>query len=1095
MAVERQPLSETRGRAGPLVHVTLDHPIRKCLSTYARGTQQEIDILVSFLKEGDTFLDISTNMSEFNSDNAKDMGQSGQGLVFEEQPKIVDLLRWNIGETNLACRFRAINGRVSGKIGTTPFLVPNYLQNTILSAAASIEELFTEETIQEALKKLSTWSITRCDLIRMDANGFEIKLLEGIFSILQNLYPIVYAKCNDFKSEENLISYLKKYGYRVFCRRIDSFKYNNSLGESNGSSLLFVTSERASDAELSINHLGLGEIFDIQGYVGNFSETLRYGEQLKKPTTKQIELALESSAESGEPKIDRPIAVIIPVFNALHEFKSLVSSIESAFPDVIGGLMFLFSDDSSTDPGVARFFDNSFFFQRKDVLIIKHDSNLGFIKNVNFAFNLIANALPKADFVILNSDTCIFPNLFQILQQQAYSEKGIASVTPLTNNGTIASILHWPNGSELPAGFSSAALANSVTTLGLGLHDNIIPTGIGFCMYIVRKAFDCVGLFDEVFGSGYGEECDWCRRAAQLGFKNILAPQAFVYHSGGRSFGNALKTAKMAKNQKILLSKHSNYDDLVSKYIQKDPLKFHRVLIILHSIKNYVRPRAVHLFTLHSDPDSIFYGGTEKHVRRITSLLLQDRHAVLIIAPKENETFLIRGMLGEDVFLEEFFHQSLIEDLMSLIESYVDSLHVHHTMFWSQASQTALAKSSIPNKIVTVHDFWFICPTINLLTGKNRDQFCQLEPDPSKCNLCLGNYYNYPEQIQSYRNSSLNFLEHFDKILVPSQSVAGYFQTFFRREGSALDERIQVLGHDLSYIIDVTEQGLNKSIQTELDKSVIPKKVIFIGALGMHKGSVAIIDAIPLLNAEGIEVEIIGRFHSAQHPNLRLGQVTVLPYKGVEDLKGILQLKRPDVLAFPSIWPETFCYVFYEGLILCPSAVPVVGPYGNPAEVALKESLGPVMKETTGMALFEAVKKALANQTRYQDNVRQFVAKLKTRDQSYLTCYLETAFQLKSKPRDHVNFIPTPKTLNYWSQISSIALERSVVAQKYSALAQERNTFAIKAAIKIQNFFRRNPRLKKLVLAFLRPTWKTLKLVKSKINKLSTQLVRHGRLN
>ena len=65
-----------------------------------------------------------------------------------------------------------------------------------------------------------------------------------------------------------------------------------------------------------------------------------------------------------------------------------------------------------------------------------------------------------------------------------------------------------------------------------------IPTGVGFCMYITRSSLNAVGLFDaDRFGRGYGEENDFCMRAAKSGYKHVLAHNTFVYHAGGVSFG------------------------------------------------------------------------------------------------------------------------------------------------------------------------------------------------------------------------------------------------------------------------------------------------------------------------------------------------------------------------------------------------------------------------------------------------------------------------------------------------------------------------------------------------------------------------------
>jgi GT2 family glycosyltransferase len=85
-----------------------------------------------------------------------------------------------------------------------------------------------------------------------------------------------------------------------------------------------------------------------------------------------------------------------------------------------------------------------------------------------------------------------------------------------------------------------------------------LPTGVGFCLYIRRALIDAIGMFDPVFGLGYGEENDLCMRAAAAGYRNVLCEDAFVLHLGGSSFGD--NRADLAeRNMRILLDRHPQY--------------------------------------------------------------------------------------------------------------------------------------------------------------------------------------------------------------------------------------------------------------------------------------------------------------------------------------------------------------------------------------------------------------------------------------------------------------------------------------------------------------------------------------------------------
>src|SRR5690606_7819288 len=133
------------------------------------------------------------------------------------------------------------------------------------------------------------------------------------------------------------------------------------------------------------------------------------------------------------------------------------------------------------------------FFRRPDVRVLRHPTNRGFIGNVNAA---ILESAEDADIVILNSDTEVWDEVFSVLQKDAHSDARIASITPLTNNGTIGSVFDFPNGHDVPPELSATQLAQLARRLDLPLIDHPAPTGVGFCMYLKREALSAIGLLD-----------------------------------------------------------------------------------------------------------------------------------------------------------------------------------------------------------------------------------------------------------------------------------------------------------------------------------------------------------------------------------------------------------------------------------------------------------------------------------------------------------------------------------------------------------------------------------------------------------------------
>ena len=110
------------------------------------------------------------------------------------------------------------------------------------------------------------------------------------------------------------------------------------------------------------------------------------------------------------------------------------------------------------------------------------------------------------DVVLLNSDTEVTRNWLSKIQNCAYSKPAVATVTPLSNNATLASVPVFLAENTIPPGLSVEEYADIVEKCSMNLFPDI-PTAHGFCMYIKREAIDDLGLFDEeTFGKGYGEE-------------------------------------------------------------------------------------------------------------------------------------------------------------------------------------------------------------------------------------------------------------------------------------------------------------------------------------------------------------------------------------------------------------------------------------------------------------------------------------------------------------------------------------------------------------------------------------------------------------
>jgi GT2 family glycosyltransferase len=226
--------------------------------------------------------------------------------------------------------------------------------------------------------------------------------------------------------------------------------------------------------------------------------------------------------------------VCIPVFGAVDDFARCLASVIAHTPAEVPVLV---CDDHTPGSEIERHLDAlaATGSVERDVLYVRRPRNLGFVGNVNAAFE----QADPADVVVVNSDVVVGPGWLDGLRAAAYADETVATASTLTNHGTIVSVPGRNSPSPaLPEGMEVDEAARRVRD-GAGRTHPRLPTAIGHCMYVRRSALELVGPFDLAFAPGYGEEVDFSQRCVLSGLKHVLADDVFVYHRGSGSFGGA----------------------------------------------------------------------------------------------------------------------------------------------------------------------------------------------------------------------------------------------------------------------------------------------------------------------------------------------------------------------------------------------------------------------------------------------------------------------------------------------------------------------------------------------------------------------------
>lgn len=288
--------------------------------------------------------------------------------------------------------------------------------------------------------------------------------------------------------------------------------------------------------------------------------------QLKQPCGDElVAVAQSSKSEAVGPAVNRPITIIIPIYNAYDDVSACLNSI--AKHTTKSECTILMLDDASPDSRIApllKEFEKKFGFSHH-----RNAENLGYTASCNVGLKLAGDN----DVVLLNSDTIVTPHWLSGLASIAYSSESIGTVTAMSDNAGAFSFPIANQLNEKPVAISHELWAASILDATRHLSPVEVPTGNGFCFFIKRELIEKIGDFDvAAFPRGYGEENEFCMRALANGYKSVISPRSYVYHERSKSFGSS-KEAHIQAGAAILDKMYPSYKTRVRKAFSSDEMR------------------------------------------------------------------------------------------------------------------------------------------------------------------------------------------------------------------------------------------------------------------------------------------------------------------------------------------------------------------------------------------------------------------------------------------------------------------------------------------------------------------------------------------
>lgn len=175
-----------------------------------------VEWLSTQLKKGMTFLDIGANIGFYTLLAAQRVGTSGTVVALEPDPDVVAVLRQNI-DANALCNAHLVQGaayRTCGNVRLGRSLASSWFSGLYYEKADGWIEV-PAYALDSLVRELG---VGRVDLVKLDVEGAEVEVLEGMHRILCEDRPKLLVELHQSSEAGDahpVTNQLKKAGYSV----------------------------------------------------------------------------------------------------------------------------------------------------------------------------------------------------------------------------------------------------------------------------------------------------------------------------------------------------------------------------------------------------------------------------------------------------------------------------------------------------------------------------------------------------------------------------------------------------------------------------------------------------------------------------------------------------------------------------------------------------------------------------------------------------------------------------------------------------------------------------------------------------------------